>query len=223
MAEPSFQQQAYDYLKAQITMLKLKPSQQISDSQIAQEMGISRTPVREAFYRLENEGLLLKESRGNWRVYSLSLDDIHHIFDIKMVLEGMLAHNAADCQDKQLRQALQDAVDQMAAAAEANDPDAWLAADFNLHDVLFEMAGNERAQRIVANLNDQWHRVRIGYVAMQARITESTREHQEIVDSILSGDGESAQRQMQDHLNNVRDELARLLTNLVLPFAEQGV
>ena len=79
----TFQHQAYEYVKEQIINLRYKPSQVITDTLVAQELNISRTPVREAFYRLENEGLLINEARRGWRVYSLSIDDIHELFDIK--------------------------------------------------------------------------------------------------------------------------------------------
>jgi DNA-binding GntR family transcriptional regulator len=85
------------------------------------------------------------------------------------------------------------------------------------------MVNNDRAYRIVTNLNDQWHRVRIGFVAMQGRMTRSTDEHKGIVDAILAGDGEVAEQRMRHHLNAVREELVRLLVNLVLPFVENGV
>jgi GntR family transcriptional regulator, rspAB operon transcriptional repressor len=219
----TYQQQAYDFVKAEIMNLHYKPGQHISDTDVAESLNISRTPVREAFHRLENEGLLINQSRRSWRVYALSLADIHHIFDIKEVVEGMVARKAADCQDETLRAVLRGTLAKMREAAEANDPDSWLEADFKLHDTLFDMAGNERAGRIINNLNDQWHRVRVGYVTMQLRIKQSTQEHTEFVESILAGDGEAAEQQLRSHLNAVREELARLLSALVLPFVEEGV
>lgn len=217
------QQRAYDYVKNQIVTLGYRPGQFINDTQIAAELEISRTPVREAFHRLENEGLLVNEARRGWRVYSLSLEDIHEIFDVKEVVEGMIARRAAQCDDAALREKLQQAVEQMCAASEAGDSEAWLQADFALHEVLFEMVNNERAYRIVTNLNDQWHRVRIGYVAMQARMRESSVEHKTFVAAILEGDPERAEHLMREHLNKVRQELVRLLVNIVLPFVENGV
>jgi DNA-binding GntR family transcriptional regulator len=62
-----YQQQAYEYIKANILNLTLKPGQYIMDTQIARELNISRTPVREAFHRIENEGLLVYEQRKGWR------------------------------------------------------------------------------------------------------------------------------------------------------------
>jgi DNA-binding GntR family transcriptional regulator len=220
----TFQQQAYDFVKNQIMTLHYKPGQDLTDSQVAQELNISRTPVREAFHRLENEGLLINESpRRGWRVYTLSLKDIHEIFDIKEAVEGLIARQAAKCDDAARRDALRHAMQRMLAAREMEDPDQWLSADIALHNAIFCMVANERAHRIVTNLNDQWHRVRIGFVAIQGRIIRSTDEHEGIVDAILAGDGDAAEQRMRRHLNAVREELVRLLVNLVLPFVENGV
>jgi len=219
----TYQQQAYDYVKTQIMTLELKPGQYVTDSQVASDLNISRTPVREALRRLEQEGFLISEARRGWKVYSLSLDDIHEIFDIKVVLEGMMARRAVECDDEEKRAALREAMDRMKQAAAANDNEAWWHADIALHDTLFSMCSNERATRIIRNLNEQWWRLRIGFVALQGRIERSNPEHEAVVESILAGDGEEAEHLMCVHLNNVRDELVGVLVNLVLPFVEEGV
>lgn len=221
--ELTYQQQAYDFVKGKILTLAYRPGQYINDSQVAQEIGISRTPVREAFHRLENEGLLFNEVRKGWRVYSLTLDDIEEIFDIKEMVEGMIARKAAECDDDTLRAELRAAMEEMQLAVQHQDSEAWLQADFKLHDTLFAMVKNSRAERIVANLNDQWHRVRIGFAALQGRMEKSTGEHVLFVESILVGDGELAEKQMRAHLNQVRQELVHLLVNVVLPYVENGV
>jgi DNA-binding GntR family transcriptional regulator len=225
MLDPNitYQQQAYQYIKAQIINLGFKPGEYITDAQIAGQLKISRTPVREAFHRLEKEGLLINEARRGWKIYTLSLHDIHEIFDIKEVVEGMVARKAAACQDEGMRTSLRTALKRMESAAVESDAEAWLEADFQLHHILFQMADNERAARIVANLNDQWHRVRLGFVALQGRTKRSAGEHRSIIQSILAGDGEQAELRMRAHLNQVREELVHLLVTVVLPFVEQGV
>jgi DNA-binding GntR family transcriptional regulator len=225
MSESSqtFQQEAYSFVKEQIINLRYKPGEFITDTKVAGQLKISRTPVREAFYRLEKEGLLVYAARRGWKVYTLSLEDIHEIFDIKEAVEGMVAWQAAECNDEALRHALVEALKSMQEAAQGDDPEAWLQADNRLHDVLFQMAGNERARRIITNLNDQWHRVRVGFVALQGRTRRSADEHRQIIESILEGDGEQAEHRMRRHLNEVRNELVHLLVTIVLPFVEEGV
>ncbi len=85
------------------------------------------------------------------------------------------------------------------------------------------MANNERARRITQNLNDQWNRVRIGFTTIQSRVDRSVDEHRTIMEGILAGDGEEAERQTHAHFKQVREELTQLLINMVLPFVEEGV
>lgn len=219
----TFQQQAYDYVKTQIINLGFRPGEYVTDSMIAGTLNISRTPVREAFHSLEKEGLLVNEARRGWKVYTLTLKDIHEIFDIKEAIEGMAARKAAYCHDEELRNALRDALEELSKAAESEDSAKWLTADDQLHEILFQMGGNDRARRTINSLNDQWHRVRIGFSAIQERAQRSTEEHKHFIDSILVGDGDEAERRMRTHLNKVRQELVNLLVSMVLPFVDEGV
>jgi DNA-binding GntR family transcriptional regulator len=219
----TFRQQAYNVVKARILNRDLKPGQNITDSQIAAELNISRTPVREALRELEHEGFLINQPRQGWRVYSLSLEDIHEIFDIKVALEGMLARQAAQCTDSEKQATLREAIEQMKQAVALHDYAAWRQADIELHRAIFAMGMNGQADRIIDNLNEQWYRLRIGFLALQGRTEQSCREHEPVVTAILAGDGDAAESQMRLHINNVRQELVHLLVNLVLPFTQAGV
>jgi len=222
-SDSTFQQQAYDLVKEQIMNMDLKPGQNISDSQVADELSISRTPVRRALSLLEHEGFLISQARRGWKVRSLSLDDIQEIFDIKVVLEGMIAREAAECDDEEKRAVLVAALERMKQAAAVKDHEVWMQADIELHEALFAMCLNQRAVRIIKDLNEKWWRVRIGFLTLQSRVELSNPEHQAIVEAVLAGDGDEAERSMRIHLNNVREELVLLLVNLVLPFVEEGV
>ena len=218
----TYQQQAYDYVREQIINLGFKPGEFITDAQITEQLKISRTPVREAFQRLEKEGLLVNEARKGWRVYMLDLEDIRDIFELKIVIEGMLVAKAAACTDKGLRKDLAAALADMKASVEANDAEVWLQTDIHLHNTLFLMANNERAEQIVKNLNDQWHRLRLGYVALQGRTTTSLAEHEAFTRSVIAGDAKKAEKQMREHLARVRDDLIHLVEKLVMPFSNRG-
>ncbi len=218
----TLQQQAYDFVRRQIINLGFKPGEYITDTQITEKLNISRTPVREAFQRLEKEGLLINEARKGWRVYMLDLEDIREIFELKIVIEGMLVRKAAECTDNALRKDLVDALQEMKESIDSNDAEAWLTADVRLHSVLFLMANNERAEQIVKNLNDQWHRLRLGYVALHGRTATSFIEHEAFVQSVLSGDADSAETQMREHMARVRDDLIHLVEKLIMPFSDRG-
>jgi len=84
------------------------------------------------------------------------------------------------------------------------------------------MANNERAERIVSNLNDQWHRLRLGYVAIQGRTQTSIGEHEQFVANVLAGNPDKAEQQMREHLTRVRDDLIELVERVVMPFSSSG-
>jgi DNA-binding GntR family transcriptional regulator len=218
----TYQQQAYDFIRNQIITLGFKPGEYLTDTLVAEKLAISRTPVREAFQRLEKEGLLVNEARKGWRVYMLELEDIYDIFDLKIAIEGMLVRKAAACQDEALRKDLSGALADMKLAAVSGDSDIWLQADSRLHNILFMMVNNERAEQFIKNLNDQWHRLRLGYVALQGRTSVSNAEHEGFVESLLAGDGDQAEKQIREHLERVRDDLIMLVKKLVLPFSSNG-
>lgn len=218
-----FHTKAYQYVKERIMERTYKPGQYLSDSQIANELNISRTPVRDGLRRLQHEGFLISQSGKGWKVYSLTLEDIQEIFEIKVELEGMIARKAALCENKKAQSKMREKLQRMKYAFEMNDLEAWRKADMELHDVIFEMSDNERATRIIKDLNDQWYRVRIGLIAMEGRMERSNREHQAIVENIIAGNAEGAETVMRAHLIKVREELERVLVNFVLPFAQEGV
>jgi DNA-binding GntR family transcriptional regulator len=219
---PTYQQQAYDYVKDQITGLKLKPGQTLTDSQIAAELNFSRTPIREALRRLEQEGLLVNDSRRGWKIYSLSLDDIRQIFELKQLLEGLIVEQAAACQDHDLRASLQEALGRMQMAAAAGDYETWRQADAHLHLTLQQMSRNHRACSTVQSLDDQWFRLRAGYIALEGRMQRSVREHTEIVDSLLAGDGANAAEKMRAHIEHVYHDLVDTL-RVVMPFVQGNI
>jgi len=219
----TFQENAYNYVKSQILNLGFKPGEYLTDIQISNKLNISRTPVREAFRMIEREGLLVYEARRGWRVYTLTLDDINEIFEIKITLEGELSRKAALCEDKHLRNKLKETISFMRKAEETDDVESWIAVDTDLHHTIFLMAHNQRALQILENINDQWNRLRIGFSARTGRINRSIIEHEALVQAILDGDGESAEQRTRDHLRNVQDELVNTLINMVFPFAKDGV
>jgi DNA-binding GntR family transcriptional regulator len=219
----TLQQKAYHFIKEKIMNRHLKPGSCLTDGQVASELGMSRTPVREAFRLLEYEGFLSSCARRGWQVYCLSLKDIQEIFDIKETLESMLARKAAECEDGRKRGQLKRTMVRMKKSVIANDYEAWRKADVELHGVLLAMSGNGRASRIICDLNDQWYRIRLGLMAMQGRLERSNREHEVVVEKILAGDGNGAERHMRDHLHNLREELERLLLHVILPYVETGV
>jgi len=206
-------EKAYTTIRDRILNMDLKPGQLVSEVILSKELGISRTPIREAFKKLEQEGLIINQNHRK-RVYILTIRELEEIFDMKCAVEGYVAYLAAlrkePSQEVRLR-AVMDRMEQFpigngsAAFTEGDHHQrimAWLEIDEAFHDILYEMAKNRRAQEYIQSLNRQWHRLRMGINAMEGRIEKSIKEHLDLGKTILAGDAEGARVQMVHHLEN---------------------
>jgi DNA-binding GntR family transcriptional regulator len=87
----------------------------------------------------------------------------------------------------------------------------WLVADRQLHELLFEMAGNKRARQTIQNFNSQWHQMKLGMLTLEGRIEKSVFEHERIVREVCAQRPAQAQKQMRTHLQNLRRELVKIM------------
>ena len=219
MSEQSLQGRAYRALKDAILAGEMRSRERISESDWAERLGTSRTPVREALQRLEYERLVDNEGRRGWFIHPISLEDIHRIFDIKESLEGLAAELAADRITDQQASLLATSLREMEAAADAGDLEGWWAADKAFHTVIFTAAGNDHLERIVEGLNDLWHRLRSGHLAIEGRMRRSVEEHRLIERALAAHDGAAAREAVHSHLAAARRSLVNVLESMVIPLA----
>lgn len=224
-------EKAYTAIRDRILNMDLKPGQLVSEVILSKELGISRTPIREAFKKLEQEGLIINQNHRK-RVYILTIRELEEIFDMKCAVEGYVAYLAAlrkePSQEVRLR-AVMDRMEQFpigngsAAFTEGDHHQrimAWLEVDEAFHDILYEMAKNRRAQEYIQNLNRQWHRLRMGINAMEGRIEKSIKEHLDLGKTILAGDAEGARVQMVHHLENLKRSIISIMSYFHYPSGE---
>jgi len=219
MAEQSLQGRAYRALKDAILAGEMRSRERISESDWAERLGTSRTPVREALQRLEYERLVDNEGRRGWFIHPISLDDIHRIFDIKESLEGLAAEQAAERITDRQASLLATSLREMEAAADMGDLEAWWAADKVFHTIIFTAAGNDHLERIVGGLNDLWHRLRSGHLAIEGRMKRSVEEHRLIERALAAHNGAVAREAVYSHLAAARRSLVNVLESMVIPLA----
>lgn len=217
MSDQTRQDLAYQTIKERIMNLTYRPGQPLVEVELAAELGTSRTPIREALQRLENEGLVVNTGGRGRAVYGLSVADTRELFDIKIAVESLVARRAAELAPEAQLEAMRLALADMKAAAAAGDSDAWLQADIRFHDHLFAAAAMPRAGQLIQGLNEQWHRLRVGYVALGLRMSQSTGEHQAIFDTLEAHDPAAASRAMASHLERVGALVVKMLESVVLP------
>jgi DNA-binding GntR family transcriptional regulator len=204
----------YAQLKQRILDNRYPPGAQILEGEIAAEFGASRTPVREAFVRLEQDGLLEIVPRHGVRISALSPDDMREIYEILMSLEPTAVELlVARRPDRGELAVLTEACDAMERALTGPTPDldAWAAADEQFHMGLARLCGNRRLAAMIMTVWDQAHRARMFTLSLRPLPLRSTAEHREVVEAILAGDGERARDLYAAHRRRGGQELTAII------------
>ncbi len=182
------------------------------EQEYADELGLSRTPVREALLKLAGEGLVEVIPRHGTRVLPVSTEDMREIYQMLTALEPMAAELLAN---KKLPaadlQPLIKASRDMTAALKSDNLDAWAEADERYHRLLIALAGNRLLADTVQGLWDRAHRARMVTLRLRPKPTHSTAEHNAIVEAIRAGDAKQAARLYRAHRERGSSELLAIL------------
>lgn len=196
---------------------KWPPGFQATEQEVASQLGMSRTPVREALMRLQQDGLVSVIPRHGMRVLPVSTADMKEIYEILTSLESTAAELAAGrgLSDEQLH-GLEKATADMDHALSEDDLEGWAQADARFHEQLLELGGNQMLKSVVLNFIDRAHRVRMLTLKMRPKPVNSTREHAALVEAIRAGDREKARNIHRAHRERAGTELLALLERLGL-------
>ncbi len=201
----------YEELKSAIVDLRLAPGDPLREATLADQLGVSKTPIREALTRLEQEGLVETTSFKGAVVTGYSRQDLLEIYELRELLENAAARTAAESMADADRDRL-DRICRESRKLKKNHDAAGLPALISaFDDVLFEQVRNSRIRALIENLRA--HLTRIGHLTAEipGRIEASVDEHEKIVQAIAARDPELAERQMREHIRSVRDDQLRAL------------
>jgi len=207
----SLRDRAYDDIREAIMTGALRPGQRIKERDVAAQMGISTTPVKEALRRLEQEGLVVSQPRRGAVVGPLVLTPPEEILQLRADLEGMAARLAAVKMTGAEKTALQARLVELEQLTEraAEDPEAVVAATSQFHRLIRAGARNEFLGRFIQTLAPFDRTARRSSTLDPVEARRDAEEHRQIVEAILAGDGEAAERVMHEHVHRVIDFLAR--------------
>lgn len=206
---------AYSKIKQLILDNELAPGTQVLEQALADQLGLSRTPVRDALTRLSQEGLLEVVPRHGIRVLPLSPDDMREIYEVLIALEpAATAMLAARRPAEEEVAPLLEACEAMEQALEEDDLPKWARADARFHSSLIALCGNRRMAAMVSTVWEQSHRARMFTLKLRAKPVQSTREHREIVEAILAGDAARARELYRHH----RESAAKAMMKLIEDF-----
>lgn len=195
----------------------LKPRERLMEIQMAEELGVSRTPIREALRKLELEGFIVMVPRKGAYVADISIKDIADVFEIRASLEGLAAALAAErITDEELEFMERCLVVKAEAIAKA-DFDKLVDIDTKFHESIYKASRNERLWAIINNLREQIQRLRMTSLSVPGRMAQSLKEHRAIVEAIQSRDINLARQVAQEHIENAENVMMESIKRDGLP------
>ncbi len=205
-------QQIYEDLRERIVSVVLEPGAGLSEARIAEQYGVSRTPVREAFKRLAEDGFLDVIPQVGTYVARIDLGVVQGNLFVRETLECRIAELAASRIDAGGKQLLRSNLGQQRAAIEARDAAGFFRADEALHRLLASIAGQPGAWSIVHAAKSQLDRVRRLSLDDHSRMRTRWSEHRDIVDRVDRGDGDGAADAMRRHVRSALDAITEIAT-----------
>ncbi|MDX9768324.1 MAG: GntR family transcriptional regulator [Ectothiorhodospiraceae bacterium] len=209
---PALYEQVAERLRARIYAHELAPGAWVDEQALADEFGISRTPMREALKVLAAEGLVVLKPRRGCYVAEMSERDLDEIFPVLALLEGRVAEEAtrrlADADFRRLESIHAD----LERHAAAHDADRFFEANQAFHNALQELAGNRWLSQLIDDTRKFLKLTRRDSLRLDGRIHQSLAEHAEILAALRRKDSAAAALHMHDHILSGRAALARLFT-----------
>ena len=192
----------FNTLRQAILKGELAPGERLMEIQLAQKLGVSRTPIREAIRKLELEGLVLMIPRRGAEVARISEKSLKDVLEVRRSLEELAIELACQRMTEEDMQALEEAQKAFKAAIDQGDAMKIAETDEAYHDVIYHSTRNKRLVQILNNLREQMYRYRLEYVKDTDYHIVLLNEHKELVDAIESGKKEEARQIMKKHITN---------------------
>ena len=186
---------------------ELTTGEKLTEQDVAERLGISRGPVREAFRAMEDVGLLQIEQNRRAYVRKINFEEGVEIHDVYSALEELAARSAARQLSAAQIEELKGLVESMDAAAEAEDLDRYYALNLSFHQGLVEGSGNRRLLSIYTRLLNELHLFRRFGLMQRGEMRLSNREHHQIFEKIVDGDPEGVTEAMRSHTSERRRKM----------------
>ncbi len=178
----------------------------LTESRLSEELGVSRTPIREAIRRLEQENILRDSGRG-LVVQGITKEDVADILDIRLQIEGMAVRRAVAHMTAEEKRQLMEAVELQEFYVGRGDPEHIQEQDHQFHERIYAGCGSITLQTTLVPLHRKAQKFRRASVERPERAGESAAEHRAIAQAILDGDADKAERLMVEHIGKARQNM----------------
>lgn len=213
-AQTNLAAQVFERIKHEIFDFQLLPGQRFTESEIAARMAVSRTPVREALYRLEREGYLEVMFRSGWRVRPLDFGQLDELYDVRLVLE--LAAVRRLC-EQSVRAGLEElkAIWLVPAAERIEDAERVSRLDEEFHGALVAATGNRELARMHRDLTERIRIVRRLDFTQKPRIEATYQEHARILRAVMQRKADQAQLLLRTHIETSKAEVRKITLHML--------
>ena len=185
----------------------LKPGERLMEIQLADELGVSRTPVREAMRKLELERYVIMLPRRGTYVANISIRDINEVFEIRTTLDALASGLAAERITEEELEQLERLLVSIGENIETRNMKKVVEDDMEFHDILYKASRNQRLVGIISNLREQMTRFRSMSMSYPGRLKKTLEEHSRLVEAIAQRDVELAQKLAVEHMENSEQTL----------------
>ena len=191
----------FNTLRRAILRGELVPGQRLMEIQLAEKMGVSRTPVREAIRKLELEGLVVMIPRKGAEVAHISGKNLRDVLEVRRALEELAGELACERMTEEEFRLLEQANHKFTGVVGSDDITVIAQADEAFHGLIYQATENERLIQMVNHLREQMYRYRIEHIKDRSQRKVLVQEHQEIMRALAARDVEATRRAIRNHIN----------------------
>lgn len=203
LADQVFEQLEYDILSG-----KYVRGEMLTENKLGAELGVSRTPIREALRRLEQEHLIEETAKG-CSVIGITEEDLRDIFLLREKIEGLAARRAAEMNDGEGLDRLREVLELQEFYLTRHDADQIKQMDNRFHDMIYRLSGSMTFFDVLKPLHKKVQKYRRAAVENGSRATASVEEHRAIFEAIAAHDGDLAANRMTEHIQNAYRHISR--------------
>ena len=208
----SLADQVFEKLENDIIVGVYPRGEVLTELKLVEQLGVSRTPIREALRRLEQERLIADSGTGSV-VLGITEEDFEDIMNIRQPIEGLAAYYAATNVTEEGKAELANIVDLQDFYFSKNDLDRLRKVDDEFHDAICRLSGRTVINDTLIPLHRKTRRYRRIALDNRDRVTQSLQEHRAIYDAIVSGQADLAQELTTRHIGNAKEHMLRSVTN----------
>ena len=212
---------AYNTLKKRIMDMRIRPGELLVVQPLAKNLGLSRTPVREALVRLKQEGFVEEAEGKKFRVSAITKKNVMEISEVRELMECHAVQVAAQKRTRAQLLELKKLLKRMENNFFAKDFDEFFENDLQFHSLIIHYSGNEILQEMTHQLMEKIQRIRYLTLYIDGRLDETLAEHANVVEYITRKDAEGAKRALSIHLQKVKTGVERLFSDNRINFLGQ--